>query len=60
MDSDRCPVGLRTGYVVHVAYKRAIIKYALESFPTEFGVRDRTATGPRHYGDNIYQRLGIE
>jgi len=59
-DSDRCPVALRTGYVVHVAYKRAIIKYALENFPTEFGGRDRTATGPRHYGDNVYQRLGIE
>jgi hypothetical protein len=60
MDSDRFPVALRTGYVVHVAYKRAIIKYALENFPAEFGGHDRTATDPRHYGDNIYQRLGIE
>ena len=32
MDSDRCPVPLRTGYVVHVAFKRASIKYALENF----------------------------
>jgi len=31
MDSERCPVPLRTGYIVHVAYKRAIIKHALES-----------------------------
>jgi hypothetical protein len=46
MDSDRCPVALRTGYVVHVAHKGAIIKYALENFPTEFGRCDRTATGP--------------
>jgi hypothetical protein len=29
MDLDLCPVPLRTGYVLHVAYKRAIIKYAL-------------------------------
>jgi len=50
----------RRGYLVHVAYKRAIIKYTLESFPTQFGGCDRTATDPLHYGDNVYQRLGIE
>ena len=48
MDSDRCPVPLRAGYVVHVPFKGAIIKYALENFPTEFGARDRSLTSPRH------------
>ena len=60
MDSDRCPVPLRTGYIVHVAYKRAIIKYALENFPSEFFGRDRAATGSRIYNDEIYRRVGIE
>jgi MTH538 TIR-like domain (DUF1863) len=60
MDPDRCPVPLRTGYVVHVAYKRAIIKYALEHFPTEFAGRDRTKTASRHYGDDVYRHVGIE
>jgi hypothetical protein len=60
MDSDRCPVPLRTGYIVHVAYKRAIIKYALEHFASEFARRDRAATGSRHYDNDVYRRLGIE
>jgi hypothetical protein len=59
MDPNRCPVPLRTGYVVHVAYRRAIIKYALEDFPREFAARDSNATGPRVYGDEIYQKLGL-
>lgn len=60
MDSDRCPVPLRTGYVLHVAFKRAIIKYALENFPAEFAARDRSLTGPRYYGDDVYRRVGLE
>lgn len=60
MDSDLCPVPLRTGYVVHVAYKRAIIKWALEHFPGEFAGRDRTETDARHYDDDLYRRLGID
>jgi hypothetical protein len=59
MDPDRCPVPLRTGYVVHVAYRRAIIKYALENFPSEYAARDHNATDPRVYRDEIYQKLGL-
>lgn len=59
MDSDRCPVPLRTGYVVHVAYKRAIIKHALEHFPSEFASRDRNLTGARCYNDEDYRKLGL-
>src|SRR2546422_1049107 len=60
MDSDRCPIPLRTGYVVHIAYKRAIIKYALENFSAEFSGRDRSPTGPRHYSDDVYRNVGIQ
>ncbi len=60
MDPNRCPVPLRTGYIVHVAYKRAIIKHALENFPSEFATRDRNATGWRHYSDEVYRGVGLE
>jgi hypothetical protein len=59
MDPDRCPVPLRTGYFVHIAYKRAIIKHALENFPGAFAQRDRNLTGHRYYPDEVYRRLGL-
>lgn len=59
MDADRCPVPLRTGYVVHIAFKRAIIKYALENFAAEFVNRQRSAVGPRIYNESIYRNLGL-
>lgn len=60
MDPERCPVPLRTGYVVHVAYKRAIIKFALDYFPSEYRQRDSSLSSCRSYGDAVYQQLGIE
>jgi MTH538 TIR-like domain (DUF1863) len=59
MDADLCPVPLRTGYVVHIPFKRAIIKYTLERFPAEFASRDRSAVGPRYYNDDVYRSLGL-
>lgn len=59
MDSVRCPVPLRTDYTVHVAYKRAIIKHALENFPSQFAGRNRNDTGWWYYSDDVYRRLGI-
>jgi MTH538 TIR-like domain (DUF1863) len=59
MDADLCPVPLRSGYIVHIPFKRAIIKYALDNFPSEFLLRDRSQTEPRVYNDDIYRRLGL-
>lgn len=59
MDSDRCPVPLRAGYTVHVAFKRAIIKHALDNFPNEFARRDRNSTSARVYSDEVYRKLGL-
>jgi Thoeris protein ThsB, TIR-like domain len=59
MDADRCPMPLRTGYIVHVAYKRAIIKHALENFPREFVGRDAHATGARYYSDEVYAKVRL-
>jgi len=60
LDSDRCPVPLRTGYIVHVAFKRAIIKHALENFPSEFARRDKNLTDNRYYDDEVYRSLGLQ
>jgi len=60
MDAEFCPVSLRTGYIAHIEYKRAIIKHALENFPNEFAGRNRAETTSRFYGDDIYRRLGID
>ena len=60
MDSEHCPVPLRTGYVVHVAFKRAIIKYALEHFSGEFARRDRSLKDDRYYTDDLYRQFGID
>lgn len=59
MDPARCPVPLQSGYSVHVAFKRAIIKTALEAFPAEFVSRDRSSTQSRNYGDEVYVLLGL-
>jgi hypothetical protein len=60
LDSDRCPVPLRNGYIVHVAFKRAVIKLALDSFPGEFARRDKNLTGNRYYNDEVYRSLGLQ
>ena len=59
MDSNRCPAALRTGFVVHVAFFRAIIKHALDNFPSEYRRRTSDA-GPRFYGDEVYNQLGLK
>jgi MTH538 TIR-like domain (DUF1863) len=59
VDDERCPVPLRRGYIVHVAFKRAIIKCALDNFPNEFARSDRSLTNCRIYGDEIYQKLNL-
>jgi hypothetical protein len=58
LDSDLCPVALRTGYHVHISFKREIIRYALENFPTEYARRDRSKTAARFYNEERYRILG--
>jgi len=58
-DSKRCPPILRHEYVVHVSFKRAIMKYALDHFPAERARRATATDGPRYYLDKVYQEVGI-
>jgi len=61
IDSERCPVSLRSHCAVHVAFKMNIIQYALDHWPAEyrhlpFNVRDQ---GARQYGPDLYKSLGL-
>lgn len=59
MDTDLCPPILKGKYVVHVPFKLAIIRHALDSFPEEFFSRAPGSEGDRYYSDAIYRELGI-
>jgi hypothetical protein len=59
VDDDRCPPIIRYEYVVHVPFRRVIIKYALDNFPREYFSRISGTSGPRFYPDGVYQALGL-
>ena len=58
-DAVLCPALLRDEYVVHVAFRARIIKYALDQFPNEYHRRSTDAEGNRHYDNDVYKSLGI-
>lgn len=56
-----CPPIIRNYYAVHVSFQPAIIKYALDDFPSEFHRnKNNPAEGKiREYSTNIYASLGL-
>src|SRR6266516_7196587 len=52
MDTNCCPPILRGEYVVHVPYKKDIIKYTLDNFPQEYLKRKSEDVGDRVYSDS--------
>lgn len=58
-DNDRVPPIIRDEYVVHIPFKLAIIKHALDSFPNEFKKRKPEDSGPRYYPESVYKKLGL-
>jgi hypothetical protein len=60
MDESRCPLILRTELAVHVPYNRAIIQWALDTWPSAH-IQYRTAgqKGPFYYEPHVYTRLGL-
>jgi hypothetical protein len=59
MDQDRCPALLRDEDTVHVSFNLAIIRYALDNFPAEHAQHRYERRGPRHYGNTVYESLGL-
>lgn len=58
-DKERVPPIIRDEYVVHIPFKLAIIKHALDGFPSEYKGRKATDKGPRSYPDIVYKNLGL-
>jgi hypothetical protein len=59
MDHDRCPPILMGEDAVHVSFNRAIIRYALDNFPTERVSRRQGESGSRYYNDDVYAHLAL-
>jgi hypothetical protein len=59
IDEDLCPPIIRDEYVVHIPFKMAAIKYAMEQFPKEYKSRAAGPKGPRTYSKSVYDSLGI-
>ena len=60
-DDANCPAILRDACVVHVSFNMAIIRHALDQWPSEFrGLSlENKSAGGRHYGADTYARLGL-
>lgn len=61
MDRDRCPPIIRDHCVIHISYKKAIIKFALAKWPAAYRrlSAEVRAQGWRYYDDRIYEALGL-
>lgn len=61
IDRDLCPPIIGDKCAVHVPFKLAAIKYALDQWPAGFrrlNASDK-AKGPRHYSAEVYRSLGL-
>lgn len=58
-DPVRCPPILSGHCAIHVAFKMRIIQRALDGFVPWYNSPDREESGPRHYDENEYARLGL-
>ena len=59
-NDDTCPPIIRDTYVLHIPFRMAIIKYALDNFPTNFKTKgSNLQKGGVKYDGSIYRSLGL-
>lgn len=59
-DANRCPPVIRDSLVIHVSFNPSILQYALENWPSQYrNFQKQGSTGPHHYTDQTYRRLGL-
>ena len=60
-DNERCPPIIRDRCVIHIPFKMAAIKYALDAWPGGYrGLSaQEKAKGWRYFNDGVYQSLGV-
>jgi hypothetical protein len=60
IDNSVCPPILRDANAVHIPYKLAIIKYALDNFPADYKKNSASwGNSNRLYTNSVYQELGL-
>jgi len=61
VDRERCPPIIREQCAIHVPFKAAAIKYALDNWPSSLRRKNATekAKGARIYSDEVYKGLGL-
>ncbi|NEG70342.1 TIR domain-containing protein [Bifidobacterium choloepi] len=61
MDPNRCPKILRESLAIHIPYKKALLKYAMDNWPdSDKEYRRRGKSGPFCYRSSVYSDLGID
>lgn len=58
IDDELCPPIIKKEFVAHIPFKMKIIKYALDSFPSEYHQGDEDE-GARYYPRKIYRDLDL-
>jgi hypothetical protein len=61
IDRNLCPPIIQDACAVHIPFKLAAIRHALDKWPTNFRGLDASekAKGPRHYLADVYNSLGL-
>ena len=60
MDSERCPTLLRDQLAVHISFNVAIMRHALDNWPTsDEKLRREGKAGPYYYETGVYSGVGL-
>ncbi len=60
-DGHRCPAALRGELAIHIPFGQEAMRYALDKWPESHrSHRLRKETGPHHYNNLVYSRLGLQ
>lgn len=62
LDRDRCPAKLRNACAVHIPFKLAAVRYALDHWPSRFNGLNSAEKdkGARHYSDELISQWFAE
>lgn len=61
IQSGKLPATLTEQYSISIPFGQKIVMHALDNFPEAFAenARSGSKTGPHHYVDSVYERLGL-
>lgn len=60
MDQERCPTLLRDQLAIHISFNVAIMRHALDNWPTsDENLRRQGKSGPYYYETGVYSGVGL-